>query len=105
MEWIDLVDEATYDDLLKERQAVVFKHSTRCPLSSMVKSRLGRAEGIGEPIYCVNLIKHRALSNYIEKTSGVNHASPQIIVFKEGQVAFHASHTAITADALKEYLE
>lgn len=105
MEWIGLVDEAIYDSLLKERRAIVFKHSTRCSLSSMVKRRLERAKGFNEAVYYLDIFKHRKLSDYIGETTGVRHASPQILIFKEGEVVFHTSHTAISAEKIMEHLD
>ena len=79
---------------------ILFKHSTRCSISSMAKSRMERSTFAGVPVFLVSLIEHRQLSNYIADTLGVEHQSPQAIVVKNGIAVFDESHTAIDANEL-----
>lgn len=44
----------------------------------------------------------RELSAEIENRLGVDHQSPQVIVLRNGQVVWNASHFKITADAVAE---
>ena len=44
----------------------------------------------------------RELSTEIENRLGVAHESPQVIVLRNGQVVWNASHFKITADAVTE---
>ena len=98
MNWITLNSEQQLQDVLsKEAVVAVFKHSTRCSISSMVKNRLERDWTSDQPVYYLDLIAHRNVSNLIAQISGVQHQSPQMIVFKEGQSIYDASHTSIDA--------
>jgi bacillithiol system protein YtxJ len=44
------------------------------------------------------------VSQQIAARSGVEHESPQIIVFQRGAVVWNASHHDITAEALTRWL-
>lgn len=82
---------------------VIFKHSTRCSTSSMVKNRLDKKEapeGIG--FYYLDLIRHRDISNKIAEVFGVVHESPQVLVIDKGKCTYHESHSAIFMDEIEE---
>ena len=95
--------------LSNERPVALFKHSTRCSISSMAKNRLERAwdfeEGQGPAMYFLDLIAYRKVSNAIAEQLGVRHESPQIILLKDEAVIYHSSHSAISIEALKKALE
>lgn len=98
LNWINVNDENQLKELINSKATfVVFKHSTRCPISSMVKNRLEREWQSETPVYYIDLLAHRALSNWIAAESGVIHESPQIILYKNGVAAYDAAHTAIDA--------
>ena len=105
--WNVITLEDQLRDALKqsmERPVLFFKHSTRCSISSMALSRF---EENWNPdtncaIYFLNLIEFRNLSNKIAELTGVEHESPQVIVMKENNVIYTASHSAIDT---KEILE
>jgi bacillithiol system protein YtxJ len=83
---------------------LVFKHSTRCGVSSGALKNL-RAfekgeEGAGVVIAYVDVIGNREVSGVVEQLTGVRHESPQAILLRNGEVQWHASHSAITHDAL-----
>jgi bacillithiol system protein YtxJ len=48
----------------------------------------------------VEVQRARALSGEIESRLGVAHESPQVLVLRNGEVAWNASHFNITADAV-----
>jgi bacillithiol system protein YtxJ len=86
-------------DVSRERPVLIFKHSTRCGVSSMAKNRLERywtdqdTEKI-EP-YLLDLIRYRDISRSIEETFGVHHESPQVLLIKNGECIYNASHMGI----------
>lgn len=103
----------TIDDIeqVKERSKVrpclIFKHSTRCNISSLAKFRLEddwsfNAEAL-EPWY-LDLIAHRPVSNYIAETFQVHHESPQVLLIVHGECVYDASHLDITVRELQEAL-
>ena len=100
MNWKPLTDESGLDDI-KLRSAdvpqVIFKHSTRCSISSMAKSRLERA-GAPENIdfNYLDLIKYRDISHKIADDFRVEHESPQILLIRNGKCIYDESHTGIS---------
>ena len=104
MNWIALDSEEKIDEIKQNsRQSpqVIFKHSTRCSISSMAKSRLERAtpqEGIA--FYYLDLIAHRNVSNKVAEVFDVSHESPQVLVIKNGSCVYDESHSGIDMDEI-----
>ena len=70
----------------------------------MAKSRVERDWTLDFPIYYLDLIQYRALSDFIAENSGIEHQSPQLIVFQNGKPVYNASHSGINIDELKSEL-
>ena len=105
MKWELLSSEQQFLDLLdKESLFAIFKHSTRCSISSMAKNRVERDWDLDFPIYYLDLIQYRSISNLIAAKSGIEHQSPQLIVFQNGLPVYDASHNAIDANEIKSNL-
>ncbi|MFK7946050.1 MAG: bacillithiol system redox-active protein YtxJ [Saprospiraceae bacterium] len=86
---------------------VIFKHSTRCSISSMAKRRLERTWNIEDEkvdIHYLDLIAYRNISNQVADDFGVTHESPQILIIKDKQAIFHTSHNYISTDVIEEYI-
>lgn len=93
---IDAIKQASFDNPI-----LIFKHSTRCAISSMVISRLERQWSETDMVpYFLDLIGYRNVSNTIASELEVMHESPQAILLKEGKVIFHTSHNAIDFEEL-----
>jgi len=109
MNWIHLTQEAQLQDIVEkstDKPQVIFKHSTRCSISSMAKGRLERSTPPGEAdFYFLDLIAHRNISNKIASDFQVYHESPQILVIKNGECIYDESHGAIDMDEIKEQVE
>ena len=105
MNWIPLQDEAQLDEIIANSNTtpqVIFKHSTRCSVSSMAKNRLDKniaPNGIN--FYFLDLIKHRNISNKIAEYFQVRHQSPQVLVIQNGKCIFTESHSGITFDEIE----
>lgn len=105
MNWIPLTEKLNFENAINEGVLfAVFKHSTRCSISSMAKSRLEREWKFGAelPIYYLDLLNFREISNSIESISGIQHESPQLIVFSNGKPIYSASHNGIDVSELLE---
>lgn len=94
------------DELSKSKLQIIFKHSTRCSVSSMAKrgldGELRQASSTPFDIYYLDLISYRDISNAIATRYGVQHESPQILAIKNGKSIFDASHGDVgLEDALK----
>lgn len=106
MNWIPISTEADIAQLKTSsfnQTQVIFKHSTRCAISSMAKNRMERShtpEGVD--FHYLDLVAHRNVSNYIAETFGVNHESPQVLVIKDGECIFDESHNGIRMDDIAE---
>lgn len=106
MQWIDLKDVATIDNIKKaDGYNLIFKHSTRCSISSMAKRNFELGWDVipvATKLYFLDLIAHRDLSSYIAETFQVHHESPQILLIKDGECILDASHSDISADEVAE---
>ncbi|WP_338767656.1 bacillithiol system redox-active protein YtxJ [Bernardetia sp. ABR2-2B] len=107
MNWNKLETPETLQEIIKNSATtpvLIFKHSTRCSISTMALSRFERQwnqEKIGnvQPYY-LDLIQHRNISNQIAQELNVNHESPQILLVENGKCIYSASHSAIYFDDL-----
>ncbi|MBX9784627.1 MAG: bacillithiol system redox-active protein YtxJ [Chitinophagaceae bacterium] len=83
---------------------VIFKHSTRCNISAMAKSRLERAQKPDEiTFYYLDLLSFRPISNKIAEIFHVEHESPQVLVIKDGKCIYSESHSGIQMDEILEH--
>ncbi len=104
--WIDLESEEQLNSIQSrsfEQKTVIFKHSTRCSISSMVKTRLERSvapEGIA--FYYLDLIRYRSLSNRVADMYSIPHESPQLLLIHNGECIYDESHMAIRMEELEE---
>ena len=108
MNWITLNSTAQLDEikeLSKTRPQVIFKHSTRCSISSMAKSRLERNDQpeTGD-FYFLDLIKYRSLSDQVAQDFSVTHQSPQVLLIKNTECVYEESHSGIQMDEIAEQI-
>jgi bacillithiol system protein YtxJ len=108
MNWINLnsiQQLADIKELSKTRPQVIFKHSTRCSISVMAKSRLERDE---QPqsgdFYFLDLLKHRSVSDQVAEDFAVAHESPQILLIKNTECVYEESHSGIQMDEIREQM-
>ncbi|SFU53605.1 bacillithiol system protein YtxJ [Pustulibacterium marinum] len=83
----------------------IFKHSTSCGISAMVKRSFeneSNAES-GVKLYYLDLLANRPISNAVAEKFMVVHQSPQLIVLKNGEVVAEASHGAINDVILEQF--
>ncbi len=106
LHWNELLSGQQFKDLLNDEPLfAVFKHSTRCSISDMAKNRLEREWKLDLPIYYLDLLEHRDVSNLIAELSGIEHQSPQLLVFRFGKVIYHASHNSIDVNEVREIID
>ncbi|NOQ70955.1 MAG: bacillithiol system redox-active protein YtxJ [Crocinitomix sp.] len=111
VKWLRVKESEDLDQLIKkesfEKPVLLFKHSTRCSISSMALNRLENYWDIDEetlqPVY-IDLIAYRELSNKIAADLGVAHQSPQILLVKNGKCTYQASHNQIDIADIKQNL-
>lgn len=89
----------------KEKPVVLFKHSNTCPVSSKAHDRVKKLErqgAISESMYILIVQNAREISDRVAEDLGVEHESPQVIVIRDKEAAYHESHDDIDADTLTE---
>jgi bacillithiol system protein YtxJ len=104
MKWINLNDLEQVHSIKKASgYTVIFKHSTRCSISSMAKRNFELDWQIipeNTPLYFLDLISHRDISALIAETFQVHHESPQALLIKDGECILDASHSDISAEEI-----
>lgn len=92
--------------LSEEKPVLIFKHSTRCSISSMSLDRLARRWNDSDlekvTPYFLDLIAYRELSELVAREFQVPHESPQVLLIKNGDVIYDNSHFGITYADLME---
>ncbi|MBA0885028.1 bacillithiol system redox-active protein YtxJ [Flavobacterium undicola] len=109
MNWEILTDVNQLGEIIfnsNEKPAVIFKHSTRCSISRMALKQFENEFDLAEEVtpYFLDLITYREISNEIANRFGVYHESPQILLIKDGQSVYDASHSDIDAGVLSDKL-
>ncbi|XZF13852.1 bacillithiol system redox-active protein YtxJ [Chitinophagaceae bacterium MMS25-I14] len=106
MKWIELTENVQLEQIReqsKQQPVVIFKHSTRCSISTMAKNRLERAS---QPehvaFYYLDLLRHRPLSNKIAEDFQVHHQSPQVLLIRNGECVYEESHNGIDMSEILE---
>lgn len=104
---------STFEDLegiiekSSQQPVLIYKHSTSCPLSSVVRSRLEhswKTDPLDIEAHLLDLISFREVSNAVEDQFKVRHQSPQVLVIDQGKCIFHCSHLAIGLKVIKKAL-
>ena len=111
IEWLSLEKDQQLDDIIQLSYNVqvdavaIFKHSTRCSISSMAKNRLERSWNPNNkniPFYYLDLLAFRQLSNEVANRFDLMHESPQLLLIQKGELKAHASHSAISSSLIEE---
>ena len=111
--WVDLTTTEQLSHILQlshpesSNGVLIFKHSTRCSISTMAKSRLERSwnfEPEKLPLFYLDLISYREISNSIANQLGVKHESPQILLVKNGKCVYNASHSDVSVENINDFL-
>ncbi|MEL7221990.1 MAG: bacillithiol system redox-active protein YtxJ [Bacteroidota bacterium] len=111
IKWSSLDKVSAVHDLVEQSHktpCLIFKHSTRCSISSMAKLRLESAWDFSseemEP-YFLDLIANRDVSNFVAEHFEVYHESPQVLLVRNGTCTYDASHLDISVAELHECYE
>jgi bacillithiol system protein YtxJ len=110
LSWIPLLSEAQVDALAKRSHDVpclIFKHSTRCEISSIAKYRLESDWAFGSEIeaYYLDLLLFRGASARVAEVFLVHHESPQVLLLSGGECVYDASHLDIQVAEIQEALD
>lgn len=108
MEWNKLTAIDQLEEINKksfDTSVMIFKHSTRCSISSSALNRVERnwnkqQDDVKVKPYYLDLIAHRNVSNEIAKKWNVEHQSPQVLVIKNGECIYTETHMGINYDEI-----
>lgn len=108
--WNQLTEVETLDEIARishEQPVAILKHSTRCGISRMVLKQFEQDYNLEKDkvkLYFLDLLNHREISNKIASKFNIPHESPQLIIIKDGKVVHDASHSAVSADSLHQFV-
>lgn len=99
-----LTSSQEVDSAISGETAILYKHSNRCPISAAAHKEMERfLERHPEaPFYMVEVNDSADVSGYIEQTTGIEHQSPQLILFRNGTPNWNTARFEISAEALEE---
>lgn len=103
----ELTTKQDFDALLTQELVVIYKHSNACDRSWMAHDEMvefHRNEPT-VPLYLISVLDSRDVSRHVESVSGVEHHSPQVIIFRKGKAVVSASHLAVTADFVSSAIQ
>ncbi|WP_042196110.1 bacillithiol system redox-active protein YtxJ [Paenibacillus camerounensis] len=112
MSWKEITTPEEWHNILKqssERDQVILKHSTTCPVSANALKEFEEYLK-GSPrqdidYHVVKVIESRAVSNQIAENLNVKHESPQIILIKDESKYWSATHWAVTKAHISAVLD
>jgi bacillithiol system protein YtxJ len=97
----EIVAEAELREALSRDRFLLFKHSRTCGISAAAFAEYADlAPPADVATGWLDVRAQHALSSWVASASGVRHQSPQAILFVRGKPVWHASHHAITREAL-----
>ncbi len=107
--WKPLTDEEQLNEIITEsvqKPVAIFKHSTRCGVSRMTLKQFENEYDLQDKItpYFLDLLENRSLSDAVAHRFNVTHESPQLLLIRNGNPVYVASHGDIFADDLKRYI-
>ena len=85
------------------RPVLIYKHSLTCGSSAAAFEELQdllAAPSFGLTVGMVRVQAARAVSNEVARRFGVRHESPQVLLIKDGRVAWSASHFNVTTESI-----
>jgi bacillithiol system protein YtxJ len=108
MEWNKLSEIEQLEEINKasfDTPVMIFKHSTRCSISSSAINRVERnwnneQDDIKVKPYYLDLIAYRNVSNEIAKKWNIEHQSPQILIIKNGTCIYTETHMGINYEEI-----
>ena len=107
--WNKLENISDIDAIIDQSELntiVIFKHSTRCGISSSVLRRFEKQTKFTTDrtnFYLLNVIQYRNISNEISQQLSIHHESPQLLIIKQRKVIAHDSHYDILNMDLTRY--
>lgn len=104
MKWIPFTTASQLDEIIGRsagKPQVIFKYSTRCSLSDMIRDRLERNALTADiDFYFLDLIGYRSISDLVAMKFRIHHESPQVLLIRNGACVYEESHWGIRMDEI-----
>lgn len=103
--FISIEDNTALDRFLAESNGgpvVILKHSNACPVSSRAYGEMSSFEGL---VGLITVQEARDVSNEIVRRTGIPHETPQLLILRNGEVVFSASHFQVKAATASEEIK
>lgn len=107
--WRDEIDDAAFVPIEDEASlapwlarpgpALVLLHDPYCPISAAAYREVARLPG---PVALIDVAAAPELSDAVEARTGIRHESPQIILLRDGEPVWSASHYRVTESGIVE---
>jgi bacillithiol system protein YtxJ len=103
----DMHTRQDVDDALARDSAILFKHSTRCPISAAARGEMERFMEMhpDAPVYTVDVNDAVEVSRYLAEKTGIEHHSPQVIITRGGEAEWHATHFDVRAQDVERQFQ
>jgi bacillithiol system protein YtxJ len=102
LEFATITDVGALEEAIEHSHAgavILFNHDPYCPISAAAFDELRGATG---DVRLIDVSRLRDVTRELAQRTGVRHESPQVIVLRDGQAVWSASHFRITSDALEK---
>jgi bacillithiol system protein YtxJ len=98
-----VIDPVELFDSLGDGPAVIYKHSNRCGTCFRALKEVRKfAESRPDvPVFMIDVVRDRPVSNHVSQHFSVVHESPQALVIQGGAAVWDASHLDVTAGGLE----
>ena len=106
--WVEISSTDTIERIIhrsNSKPQFIFKHSTRCPVSSQAYSEVSAVtDEIADEvdINYVDVIRYRDVSREIAQKLNIEHESPQLFLIENNKVVWNVSHFDIESEAILE---
>jgi len=96
-----ITEREAFDAALAAPEFLLLKHSTSCPISGRAfRACQAFLAGRGVAAGWIHVVDQRDWSREVAERTGVAHQSPQVLLLRNGSVAWSASHFDITEERL-----
>jgi len=98
MDWKIIDHLEILDELIEKSNnfpQIIFKHSTRCAVSSLALNRLS-SKPTNKNYYIVDIMSHKDISNELASRFKIVHQSPQLLMIHNGVCVHDTSHLGIS---------
>lgn len=105
--WIQLESVEELEQIMNDQSSdlVIFKHSTRCPVSRFALKRFETDYNLVDTrTVIINVLKQRDLSNYVAEKWQIKHESPQTVLQNKAGEHSSFSHNGIQVDVIQKFL-